>query len=140
MNDKTVFTKDKILFQSTLVKFRNGALGIAISDKTSENDHDGDEVFKVYDPENKMFISPKRLCCYDDNLRNELSLKGIVKKLDVAITSSSAEEVHEKSAGLELNDSEWDVVGVKVYPYAADAFRMLTSPEGICCWQYKINQ
>lgn len=135
MNDKTVFTKDMILFQSTIVKFRNGTVGIAISNKTDENDHDGDEVFVVYDPDNKMFVCQKRLCCYDDNLRNTLSLKGIMNKVNAAAVGDK-----DAYASVKLEDNAWDVVGVNVYPYISDAFLLITNPQGIPFWRYKINR
>ena len=75
LKEKTgkIFEKSMIRFQCTLVKFRNGTLGLAINDKISVRDFDGDEVFMIYDTESKKFTGCKRLVCYDDNLRNELS-------------------------------------------------------------------
>lgn len=124
------FTKDRILWQSTIVKFRNGKLGLAIRDKISDEDNDGDEVFILYDKEKKMFYDSKRLCCYDENLRNTLSEKGIYRKLNSIINNTSDE--------VALEDSDWDVVKVAVYAYALDAFKVLTGEKEIS-WLYQIN-
>lgn len=136
-----IFEKSMIRFQCTLVKFRNGALGLAINDKISVRDFDGDEVFMIYDTESKKFTGCKRLVCYDDNLRNELSTKGIFKKIESVIIESNIDMDKAKKSGEEilLNDREWDVVNVLVCAYALDAFRLLTSGEKIY-WHYVINQ
>ena len=125
------FTKDMISWQSTIVKFRNGLVGLAINDKISEDDHDGDEAFIDYNPTTKSFITSARLCCYDNNLRNTLSMKGILGKIDNVIKNGDGK--------VELADTDWDVVNVVVYPYALDAFRVITSGEKIY-WLYQINK
>lgn len=127
---KKEFTKNMICWQSTIVKFRNGLLGLAINDKISSDDYDGDEVFMIYDIETKKFTGNKRLCCYDDSLKNTLSLKGIFGKIDSTINNTKEE--------VEINDKEWDIVNVVVYPYATDAFKVITSGEKIY-WLYQIN-
>lgn len=128
MNKK--FTKNMISWQCTIVKFRNGKLGLAINDKISENDNDGDEAFIVYDKYSKKFIGIQRLDCYDDNLKNNLSEKGIYRKINAVVNNTSEEVI--------LSDSEWDVIGVNVYPYALDAFKTITSDDDIL-WLYHIN-
>lgn len=127
------FTKNMISWQSTIVKFRNGMLGLAICDKISKDDNDGDEVFMVYDKDTKTFIGSQRLCCYNDDLKNTLSLKGVFGKLN-SIIEKDGKDFHEVS----LEDNEWDIVNVVVYPYALDVFRILTSGEKIF-WKYTIN-
>ena len=132
-----LFTKDMISWQCTIVKFRNGLLGLAICDKISNDDHDGDEVFMVYDNTKKKFIGCQRLCCYDNNLRNTLSVKGILNRInDVKRGRDTEETLNDEDS---LKDFEWDVIGVNVYPYALDAFKVLTDNE-LCCWLYNINK
>lgn len=126
-----LFTKDMISWQCTIVKFRNEMLGLAIRDKISEDDNDGDEVFMIYDAESKSFVGSKRLCCYDDNLRNNLSISGIFNYIDAVGDNQDTNKV-------KLNDASWDIVNVVLYPYALDAFQVLTSGEKIY-WLYKIN-
>ena len=132
MDNKT-FIKDMILWQSTIVKFRNGFLGLAICNKTSKDDNDGDEVFMVYDKITKTFIGSQRLCCYDDFLKNTLSLKGVFGKLN-SVIENDAKDFH----NVLLEDNDWDIVNVVVYPYALDAFKVLTNNEKIY-WKYNIN-
>ena len=126
---KRVLRKKDILFQSTIVKFRNGMLGIAISDKVSSDDNDGDEVFLVYDKESKCFVNSIRLSCYDDELKNTLSLNGVFKKIDAAKNDKAFSKV-------QLADSDWDVTNATVYAYAYDAFKDLTNKENLH-WMYE---
>lgn len=131
MHTDKLFTKNMISWQCTIVKFRNEMLGLAIRDKISEDDNDGDEVFMIYDVESKSFIGSKRLCCYDDDLRNNLSTSGIFGYIDAVGNNQDTNKV-------KLNDTSWDVINVVVYPYALDAFQVLTSGEKLY-WLYKIN-
>lgn len=127
------FTKNMISWQSTIVRFRNGMLGLAICDKISKNDNDGDEVFMIYDKDTKMFIGSQRLCCYNDDLKNTLSLKGVFGKLN-SVIENDVKDFH----NVPLEDNDWDIVNVVVYPYALDAFKVLTNNEKIY-WKYNIN-
>lgn len=126
-----LFTKDMISWQCTIVKFRNEMIGLAIRDKISEDDNDGDEVFMIYDTESKSFIGSKRLCCYDDDLRNNLSTSGIYNYIEAVGNNQDTNKV-------KLNDTSWDVINVAAYPYALDAFQVLTSGKKPH-WIYKIN-
>lgn len=132
-----LFTKKMISWQCTIVKFRNGLLGLAINDKVSDDDYDGDEVFMVYDNKEKRFIGCKRLCCYDNNLRNILSLNGIIDMIKSVEDGKKSTEILNNRD--ELKDSEWDIVGVNVYPYAINAFKILTDDNELNCWLYNIN-
>lgn len=127
-----VFTKNMIIWQCTIVKFRNGYWGIAINDKNSNTDYDGDEVFMVFDPISHKFINVKRLCNYDENLRNTLSVIGIIDTIDNICSG-------QKFAKIPLNDSNWDVINVTPYVHSFDAFTALTSGV-IPYWRFSINQ
>lgn len=125
-----LFTKSMISWQCTIVKFRNGMLGLAISDKIAGY-YDGDEIFAVYNEKLKRFKGSKRLCNYDDNLRNILSINGILHYIGAVESNQDTQDV-------QLSDSDWDVINVSVYPYAIDALKELTSGEKLY-WLYKIN-
>lgn len=131
MDTNKQFTKDMISWQCTVVRFRNNMLGLAIRDKHSDNDHDGDEVFMIWDQNKKEFLSSQRLCNYDDNLRNTLSSSGLIKYIDSFVLK------HEPDESM-LSDSEWDVINVNIFPYAIDAFRSITH-DSTTCWKYQIN-
>lgn len=134
------FTKDMISWQTTLVKFRNGLLGIAISDKVSDDDYDGNESFMVYDPDKKKFVGCEFLSCYDNNLKNTLSLKGIFNRIEGTAQGKSVTEIVSNKE--ELRDSEWDIVAVNPYPYAIDAFKELMNDDlkYMSYWYWRINE
>lgn len=115
------FKKNDISWQSTVVRFRNGYIGLCINDKISEDDFDGSKQFMVYNPETKLFVTSFNVDNWDDDLNNKLSLKGIFNFMKFESSSGKYKEHDEEL----LIDHEWDVIGVTVYPYAHDAFSHL---------------
>lgn len=108
--------KKNILWQCTVVEFRNGLRGMAINDEV-EGSTDGDKVFMVFDND-RRYVCVQRLTNYSDDLKNTLSMKGIMNHLDSGITSGKYQPAKDE----DLADSEWDVVKMWTFPYASDAF------------------
>ena len=134
---KEIFTKDRISFQTTVVKFRNGKLGIAISDKTSKDDHDGTESFIIYNPETKEFEDYINIHSYDDNLINKCSKQGLINALSGFIDKPT--EVY-KPIFNDIGDTNYDIIAVQPCIYAIDAFRFLTKSESEQFWFYRRNE
>ena len=119
-----VFKKKDISWQSTVVRFRNGYVGLCINDKVSEDDFDGSMQFMVYDPDTKLFVTSINVDNWDEDLNNTLSLKGILNFIKYENSSGKYKDYDKQI----LKDDGWDVVGVTAYPYAHDAFNKLFDP------------
>ena len=119
-----VFKKKDISWQSTVVRFRNGYVGLCINDKVSEDDFDGSMQFMVYNPDTKLFVTSINVDNWDEDLNNTLSLKGILNFIKYENSSGKYKDYDKQI----LKDDGWDVVGVTAYPYAHDAFNKLFDP------------
>jgi hypothetical protein len=119
-----VFKKKDISWQSTVVRFRNGYVGLCINDKVSEDDFDGSMQFMVYDPDTKLFVTSINVDNWDEDLNNTLSLKGILNFIKYENSSGKYKDYDKQM----LKDDGWDVIGVTSYPYAHDAFNKLFDP------------
>lgn len=138
MKSSNKFNKNQIVWQCTVVKFRNGKLGIAINDERYPNDPDGAKSFIVYDKESHRFTNSRYLNCYNDDLTCNLSTSGITKRIDAVINSEKP--VHTEDLNpIPLYDTDWDIIAVNIYPYATHAFQALTGIT-IISWLYEINQ
>ena len=122
--EEKFFTKDDISWQTTLVKFKNGYRAICINDKISEDDMDGSKQFMIFNPESREFIRSVNVDCWDDDLHNTLSVKGILGFMDLQMSSTTYQE-HSDDIWA---DTEYDVVAVTKYIYACDAFENLFDP------------
>ena len=118
------FTKDNISWQTTLVKFKNGLRAICINDKISEDDMDGSKQFMIFDPETREFLRSVNVDCWDNDLHNTLSLKGILGYMNLQMSHTTYQE-HSDDIWA---DTEYDVVAVTKYIYACDAFENLFDP------------
>lgn len=134
---KNIFTKDRISFQTTVVKFRNGKLGIAINDKISKDDHEGKESFIIYNPETKEFEDYINIHSYDDNFINKCSKQGLINALSGFI--AKPKEIYEPIFN-DIGDTDYDIVAVQPCIYASDAFKFLTKPKSEQFWFYKRNK
>lgn len=133
-----MFTKDKIKWNCTIVKFRNGVLGLAVTDKINAQDFDGIAGFMLWDTATKCFYGIKSLDCFTDNLTCKTSLKGILSRIDVVINQAKPATIEDTNR-VSLCDPDWDVVGVLIYPYAVNAYKRITCTEEIKYWTYNIN-
>lgn len=122
--EEKFFTKDDISWQTTLVKFKNGLRAICINDKISEEDTDGSKQFMIFNPETREFLRSVNVDCWDNDLHNTLSLKGILGYMNLQMSSTTYQE-HSDDIWA---DTEYDVVAVTKYIYACDAFENLFNP------------
>ena len=90
--EKRFFTKDDISWQTTLVKFKNGLRAICINDKISEDDMDGSKQFMIFNPETREFLRSVNVDCWDNDLHNTLSLKGILGYMDSQMSATTYQE------------------------------------------------
>lgn len=135
MNER--FTKRDICWQCTVVKFRNGLLGLAVRDKRDNDDYDGQEQFMIYDPKLHKFTDAMFLSNYTYELRCKLSVRGILNRIEGVFNIPNTQD--KNLSKIPLGDTDYDVVAVNVYPYALDAFISLTK-DVPHVWLYNINK
>ena len=123
-----LFTKKNIKAMCTLVKFRNGMLGIALNEwDSSENEF---PCFAIWNPDSKSFGDYEKLDSFDDNLNNTMSLKGILCHINNELENGIISDDN-------LGDTNWDIVATINYPSPTTALKALTSSETIWWMYYK---